>query len=214
MGLLVNEIFFSIQGESTWAGRPCAFVRLSGCNLQCAYCDTEYARYHGVEMEMEDILEKVGSYDCRIVEITGGEPLLQNQTPLLVKHLLSGGFTVLMETNGSIDIGMVDSGCIRIVDIKCPASGQNQYMDMENVRRMDAKDELKFVLSDRGDYEYAKGVVETARKGTFHSPVLFSPVAGKLDARVLASWILADRLDVRLQLQLHKILWPEIARGV
>ncbi len=196
------------------AGRPCVFVRLTGCNLQCRYCDTEYARDHGVHMAMEDILEKVRSYGCRIVEITGGEPLLQKETPLLVKHLLSDGFTVMMETNGSMDIGMVDSGCIRVVDIKCPASGQSQYMDMENVHRMDAKDELKFVLSDRGDYEYAKDVLETARKGNFQSPVLFSPVAGKLDPQALASWILADRIDVRLQLQLHKILWPEIARGV
>lgn len=214
MELLVNEIFFSLQGESTWAGRPCAFVRLSGCNLQCRYCDTEYARYHGVRMEIADILERVRSYGCRIVEITGGEPLLQKQTPLLVTHLLSDGFTVLMETNGSMDIGMVDSDCIRIVDIKCPASGQSQYMDMENVHRMNSKDELKFVLSDRGDYEYAKTVVERAWEGNFYSPVLFSPVAGKLDAHALAAWILADRLDVRLQLQLHKILWPTIARGV
>lgn len=214
MGLLVNEIFFSLQGESTWAGRPCVFVRLTGCNLQCRYCDTQYARDQGAPMEMENILKKVRSYGSRIVEITGGEPLLQKETPQLVKLLLSEGFTVMMETNGSMDIGRVNSDCIRVVDIKCPASGQSQYMDMENVHRMDAKDELKFVLSDRLDYEYAIEVVETARKGNFHSPVLFSPVAGKLDPQALASWILADRIDVRLQLQLHKILWPEIARGV
>ncbi len=214
MGLFVNEIFYSIQGESTWAGRPCVFVRLSGCNLTCTYCDTAYAREEGVFMDIKDIHERMRAFSFPIVEITGGEPLLQDETPDLVKLLLSEGHTVLMETNGSMDIRMVDRACIKIVDIKCPGSGQSQLMDMDNLFRMDAKDELKFVLTDRADYDYAAKMLINAREGHFQSPVLFSPVPGKLEPSTLASWILADRLDVRIQLQLHKILWPHSARGV
>ncbi len=214
MGLLVSEIFYSIQGESTWAGRPCVFVRLSGCNLRCSYCDTVYARDEGALMAVTDILEQVISFGFPIVEITGGEPLLQDETPDLVKLLLSEGHTVLMETNGSMDIRMVDRACIKIVDIKCPGSGQSRFMDMDNLFKMGAKDELKFVLTDRADYDYAAEVFNRAREKQFQGPVLFSPVPGKLEPATLASWILADRLDVRLQLQLHKIVWPHAARGV
>lgn len=214
MGLLVNEIFFSIQGESTWAGRPCVFIRLSGCNLRCTYCDTEYALYHGTQMTIDEICKKVFAYGFPIAEITGGEPLLQKETPLLVKRLLSQRYTVLMETNGSMDIGIVDRACVRIIDIKCPGSGQSRHMDMGNIHRMDAKDELKFVLTDRADYDYAKGVLASVRKTIPESPVLFSPVGEKLDPKALASWILSDRLDVRMQLQLHKIIWPDVVKGV
>ncbi len=214
MGLRVNEIFFSIQGESTFAGRPCVFVRLSGCNLNCVYCDTAYARTEGALMTIDEICERVQGYGCGIAEITGGEPLLQNDTPALVERLLSEGFTVLMETNGSKDIRMVDRACIKIVDMKCPASGQSEYMDLDNLYRMTSKDELKLVISDRNDYEYAKNMVVKVRQTSPESPILFSPVSEKLDYSTLSAWILADRLDVRLQLQLHKIIWPEIARGV
>lgn len=214
MGILVNEIFFSIQGESTFAGRPCVFVRLTGCNLTCSYCDTEYARTEGTWMSIDEICKQVCAFGFPIVEITGGEPLLQSETPLLVEHLLAENFTVLMETNGSMDISAVDRACIKIVDIKCPASGEAQNMDMENIYRMDAKDEFKFVISDRSDYDYAKEIIETIRKTVSGSPVLFSPVPGRLTPAVLSSWILSDRLDVRLQMQLHKIIWPETTRGV
>ncbi len=214
MGLKINEIFFSIQGESSFAGRPCVFVRLSGCNLQCTYCDTPYAREEGVWMSCDDIYDRVISYGFPVVEITGGEPLLQDQTPALVKRLLSKGLTVLMETNGSMNIALTDSECVRIVDIKCPSSGQSGFMDMDNLYRMTAKDELKFVLSDREDYEFAKRIANNARQILPEINILFSPVSGKLDPSDLSAWILADRLDVRLQVQLHKIIWPDTDRGV
>lgn len=214
MGILVNEIFFSIQGESTFAGRPCVFVRLTGCNLTCSYCDTEYARSEGTWMSIDEICKQVCAFGFPIVELTGGEPLLQNETPLLVEHLLAENFTVLMETNGSMDISAVDRACIKIVDIKCPASDEAGKMDMENIYRMDAKDEFKFVISDRSDYEYAKEITETIRKTVSGSPVLFSPVPGRLAPAALSAWILSDRLDVRLQMQLHKIIWPDTLRGV
>lgn len=214
MTLRVNEIFFSIQGESTFAGRPCVFVRLSGCNLRCTYCDTAYAREEGNEMTMEDVFWRVAAFGFPIVEITGGEPLLQEETPLLIGRLLSEGYMVLLETNGSFDIRLVNPQCVRIVDIKCPSSGQSQSTDMNNIHRMDGKDQLKFVISDRGDYEYAKNRVEEIRPVNGESPILFSPVFEKLEPRTLAAWILADRLDVRLQIQLHKIIWPDIRRGV
>lgn len=214
MGLKINEIFFSIQGESSFAGRPCVFVRLSGCNLNCTYCDTPYAREEGAWMSIDDIYDRVVAYGFPLVEITGGEPLLQDQTPALVKHLLSKGLSVLMETNGSMNIELTDSACIRIVDIKCPSSGQSGFMDMDNLYRMTTKDELKFVLSDRGDYEFAKGVANSARQILPESTILFSSVSGKLDPSDLSAWILGDRLDVRLQIQLHKIIWPDTDRGV
>jgi 7-carboxy-7-deazaguanine synthase len=214
MGLLVNEIFFSIQGESTAAGRPCVFVRLTGCNLACRYCDTEYARAEGTWMEIVDICSRVAAFGFPVVEITGGEPLLQDDMPLLAKKLLSKKFTVLVETNGSRDIRVLEQDCIKIVDIKCPSSGEADQMDMENIYRIDEKDELKFVISDRADYDYAKQIFQKARHASPKSPVLFSPVAGRLTPSELSSWILSDRLDVRLQVQLHKIIWPDRDRGV
>ena len=214
MGLRVNEIFFSIQGESTFAGYPCIFVRLSGCNLKCRYCDTEYARDNGTWMSLAEICGKVSALDFHMVEITGGEPLLQDETPALVSRLISKGFTVLLETNGSRDIGVLDPACVKIVDIKCPGSGQADAMDMQNIHRMDAKDQLKFVLTDRADYDYAKNMLQNIRQAGNESPVLFSPVAEGLAPKTLSSWILADRLAVRLQLQLHKIIWPAAVSGV
>jgi len=214
LGLRVNEIFFSIQGESTFAGYPCIFVRLSGCNLQCTYCDTEYARDNGTWMSLAEICGKVSALDFHMVEITGGEPLLQDETPALVSRLISKGFTVLLETNGSRDIGPLDRACVKIVDIKCPGSGQADAMDMQNIHRMDAKDQLKFVLTDRADYDYAKNMLNHIRQAGNESPVLFSPVAEGLAPETLSSWILADRLAVRLQLQLHKIIWPAAVSGV
>ena len=214
MALKINEIFFSIQGESTFAGRPCVFVRLSGCNLDCAWCDTPYAREEGEWMSIWDIHDVVSSYGFPVVEITGGEPLLQEETPALARSLLASGFTVLLETNGSMDIRAVDSACIRIMDIKCPSSGQEHLMDLENLHRLGENDELKFVLSDLRDYEYAKAIVVRVRQIIPACKVLFSTVGGMLDPADLSAWILADRLDVRLQVQLHKIIWPNMTRGV
>jgi 7-carboxy-7-deazaguanine synthase len=215
MPLRVNEIFFSIQGESSYAGLPCVFVRLTGCNLRCAYCDTAYAYEEGVLMEIPGIIDRVSGYNCRLIEITGGEPLLQEETPSLVSGLLDRGFTVLLETNGSRDIGGVDRRCIRILDIKCPSSGESGKNDFGNFSLLTHEDEIKFVVGDRADYEYAKGVMDKY-SGVLGSlkPPLISPVAGRIDPKILAAWILEDRLNARLQVQLHKIIWDPGQRGV
>lgn len=215
MPLQVNEIFYSIQGESSYAGRPCAFIRMTGCNLRCAYCDTQYAYEDGTWLEIPDILQKVSLFDCRLVEITGGEPLLQEQTPALIETLLNQNFTVLLETNGSLDIGAVDERCIRIMDIKCPSSGEAGKNRLENLDVLTPSDELKFVIGSRPDYEYAKFILSTFLPERNHlQPPLLSPVFGKIDIQTLARWILQDRLDVRLQLQLHKLIWDPGCRGV
>ncbi|MDY6831143.1 MAG: radical SAM protein [Thermodesulfobacteriota bacterium] len=211
MSLQISELFFSIQGESLDAGLACAFVRLAGCNLCCTYCDTAYARHGGTPMEIPEILDHVARFGCSLVEITGGEPLLQKDTPLLIQHLLSAGYRVLLETNGTQDIGLVDTACVRIVDVKCPSSGESEKNDARNPDRLNAHDQVKFVISDRNDYIFAK---KTAGRITAVAPdhLLFSPVHGLLAPSQLAQWILEDGLPVRLHLQLHKILWGE-ARG-
>lgn len=215
MPLKVNEIFHSIQGESSHAGRPCAFVRLTGCNLRCAYCDTQYAYEEGISLEIFDIIEKLRMFDCRLVEITGGEPLLQEQTPALIRALLDQDFTVLLETNGSRDIGVVDERCIRILDIKCPSSGESEKNRLENLDILTPNDELKFVIGSRQDYEYAKFILATFLPERRHlKPPLLSPVFGEIEAQRLAQWILRDRLDARLQLQLHKLIWGPDQAGV
>ena len=215
MTLKVNEIFFSIQGESTYAGRPCVFVRLTGCNLRCSYCDTTYAYEEGSLMGMEEIVEKVKSFGCSLVEVTGGEPLLQDKTPLLINTLLDSGFTVLLETNGSKDIDAVDGRCVKIMDIKCPSSGEESKNDPENLHRLNHGDELKLVISNRADYDFAVDILshipEDKKKGIH---ILISPCFGKIAPHELTEWILKDKLDVRLNLQLHKYIWPPDMRGV
>jgi 7-carboxy-7-deazaguanine synthase len=213
--LQVNEIFFSIQGESSYAGRPCAFIRLAGCNLRCSYCDTRYAYEVGSIQEISDIERQIRSFGCRLVEITGGEPLLQAGTPELIKTLLDRRYTVLLETNGSMDIGIVDERCIRIVDVKCPSSGESEKNRLENLAIINPNDEVKFVIGDRVDYEYAKGVISThlSRRDSLKPP-LISPVFGRIDPETLARWALEDHLDVRLQIQLHKVIWGAEKRGV
>jgi len=209
----VTEIFHSIQGESTYAGQPCVFVRLTGCPLRCTWCDTEYAFYGGSELALEDIVAKVESYGCRLVEITGGEPLAQPEALLLISKLCDQAFEVLIETSGAIDTVAVDQRAHLILDVKCPASGMSHRMHWPNLSRVTAKDEVKFVLADRSDYEWARQVLmehEVANRCT----VLMSPVFGVLDPRQLAEWILADRLPVRVQLQLHKLIWAPDMRGV
>lgn len=214
MSLKVNEIFYSIQGESSFAGYPCAFVRLTGCNLRCSYCDTRYAYEEGTGMEIAAVLTKVEAFACPLVEITGGEPLLQAETPILVKKLLERDFRVLVETNGSIDIDLVDRRAVRIVDVKCPSSAQQGENDLLNLKKLTPLDEIKFVIGDKQDYDYAKRILNLIpeQPGT-ERKINFSPVFGCLSPRDLAAWILEDRLSVRLNLQLHKILWPEVERG-
>jgi len=212
MALEVNEIFHSIQGESSWSGRPCVFIRLTGCNLRCAYCDTSYAYEQGRFMEIPEIMERVRRLRCDLVEVTGGEPLIQADTPLLIGGLLDAGHTVLLETNGSIDIGVVDPRCIRIRDIKCPSSGMAGQNDLRNLQKLGVQDELKFVIGSREDYEFARDLLSTLPAARYK--INFSPVFGSLALRSLAEWILEDRLPVRLNLQLHKIIWGPETRGV
>jgi len=213
--LLVNEIFYSIQGESSHAGRPCAFVRLTGCNLRCSYCDTVYAYDEGSRLEIGEIERKIRAFDCSLVEITGGEPLLQAGTPELVRTLLDRRYTVLLETNGSMDIGVVDERCIRIVDVKCPSSGESEKNRLENLALITPNDEVKFVVGDREDFVYAKSMISThlaGRNGL--KPPLIAPVFGWINPEILARWILEDHLDVRMQIQLHKVIWGAEKRGV
>lgn len=211
----VNEIFYSIQGESSWAGLPCAFVRLTGCNLRCSYCDTRYAYGEGAELGIADILEQVAGYGCSLVEITGGEPLLQADTPLLIRALLGKGYQVLLETNGSLDIGILDARCHIIMDFKLPQSGAVAQNRRENLHLLKKGDELKFVIGGREDYDYAGRIMKLIPLDIRGEIVInFSPLFGMIEPRLLADWILADRLPVRLHLQLHKIIWPPEMRGV
>jgi 7-carboxy-7-deazaguanine synthase len=214
MTLLVNEIFYSIQGESIHSGRPCIFVRLTGCNLRCSYCDTRYAYEQGVNMGITEIINRIDAHRCRLVEITGGEPLLQSQTPILIHRLLENGYEVMLETNGSLDISRVDGRCIKIVDIKCPTSGESDKNDLGNLKRLGSKDQVKFVIGDRSDYEYSKVTMGSISPDFPEEQILFSPVSGGISPSQLAEWILEDNLNVRLHLQLHKIIWPDKKRGV
>ena len=215
MTLKINEIFYSIQGESSYAGWPCIFIRLSGCNLRCSYCDTRYAYDPGDDMEIKDLLERISAYNCRLVEVTGGEPLLQKGTSALVHQLLYKGYNVLLETNGSMDIGAVDERCIRIVDIKCPSSGEKDSNDLKNLKRLGKKDELKFVIADRNDYEYAKEVLDLSLADSPKSVIAhFSPCYGKITLKELSQWILEDSLNVRLHIQLHKFIWGPYEKSV
>ena len=211
--LRVTEIFQSIQGESTHAGRPCVFVRLTGCNLRCVWCDTAYAFHGGSSMTVPQVVERVRCYGCEWVEITGGEPLLQDDVYELMQILVDEGFSVLLETGGSVPIDRVPLGVRRIVDVKCPGSGEVEQNRWENLDQLRDGDELKFVLAGRDDYDWAvRQVRERAldRRG----PVLFSPVHETLDPGEMARWVLEDRLPVRVQLQMHKTLWPGVKEGV
>ncbi|MGH7570493.1 MAG: radical SAM protein [Gemmatimonadota bacterium] len=213
MPLKVNEIFHSIQGESSHAGRPCVFVRLTYCNLRCSFCDTEYAFFEGRERPLEEILAEVAGYGCRLVEVTGGEPLIQKETTLLLERLLENGHEVLLETSGAWPVETVPDGVRIIMDLKTPGSGMVAKNRWENLRHLDGDDEIKFVICDRADYEWARGIVGEHDLTARHT-VLFSPSFGQLAADGLAEWILADRLPVRLQLQMHKFIWSPTARGV
>jgi len=211
--LRINEIFHSLQGESTHAGRPCVFIRLTGCNLRCVWCDTAYAFHQGVSMAVDEVVDRTRRFGCDLVEVTGGEPLLQPEAPELMEALLACGFEVLLETGGSVPIDEVPEGVRRIVDVKCPGSGEHERNHWANLDLLRRGDEVKFVIADRADYEWAAHVV---RERELHRrvPVLFSAVHGGLDAGHLAGWVLAEGLPVRVQIQLHKLLWPGVERGV
>jgi 7-carboxy-7-deazaguanine synthase len=212
--LSVNEIFYSIQGESTHAGKPCVFVRLAGCDLRCTWCDTAYAFNEGQKMSVDDVVERVERYGGPLVEVTGGEPLLQEDVYPLMERLLQGGRTVLLETGGQVDISRVPGGVIRVVDIKCPASGESDKVDWSNIDRLGCSDQVKFVIQDRADYEFARETMRRHELDRRCAAVLFSPVHGVMDPKDLSEWILEDRLAVRLQLQIHKHIWGENVRGV
>ncbi len=211
--LRVTEIFYSIQGESTYAGQSCVFIRLTGCPLRCTWCDTEYSFYGGTSLAIDEILAKVREYGCQLVEVTGGEPLAQPEARPLIARLCDAGYTVLIETSGAIDVQPVDRRARLILDVKCPGSGMTDRMHWPNLDRLTAQDEAKFVLASRADYEWARGIVAQYRL-VERCTVLFSPVFGALDLRQLAEWILADRLSVRFQLQMHKYIWAPDMRGV
>ena len=212
--LSVNEIFYSIQGESTYAGRPCVFVRLAGCDLRCSWCDTAYAFSEGHQMSIDDVLRRVEAYRSPLVEVTGGEPLLQEDVYPLMQRLLDSGRTVLLETGGQIDVSRVPGAVVKVMDVKCPASGESDSVEWGNIDRLGPCDQVKFVIQDRADYEFARETVNKHSLDRRCSAVLFSPVHGVLDPRHLSQWILDDRLPVRLQLQLHKHIWGPDVRGV
>jgi 7-carboxy-7-deazaguanine synthase len=209
----ITEIFFSIQGESSYAGLPCVFVRFTGCPLRCGWCDTAYAFYEGTERSLENILNEVEHYDCRLVEITGGEPLAQAEAHGLIATLADRGYTVLIETSGAIDLAPVDPRAILIMDLKCPGSGMEDRNRWSNLSLLKPHDEVKFIIKDRADYDWAVGIIR--RYGlSDRQRILLSPVFGELEPQALADWILADRLGVRFQLQVHKLIWDPAMRGV
>lgn len=212
--LSVTEVYRSIQGESTWVGLPCIFIRLTGCNLRCVWCDTQYAFYGGRKVTIGELVDKCLGLSCPLVEITGGEPLLQKDTPTLAQCLLERGMTVLCETSGALPIGQLPADVIKILDLKCPASGECEKNDWSNIAALSPKDEVKFVIADRADYEWSREAVRKHDLSSRCRAVLFSPVFGAIEPRTLVDWILHDRLDVRFQLQLHKFVWPADAKGV
>jgi 7-carboxy-7-deazaguanine synthase len=212
--LTINEIFHSIQGESTHAGRPCVFVRLTACDLRCSWCDTTYAFHEGHKVSVDDVVAQVSGIGCEYVEITGGEPLLQADVYPLMEQLVARGHRVMLETGGHRSIAAVPREVIRIVDVKCPASGEAAKNHWPNLGLLSAQDEVKFVIQDRADYEFARDVVREHDLIARTAAVLFSPVHGVLESKQLAAWILEDRLAVRLQLQVHKFIWGVDVRGV
>jgi 7-carboxy-7-deazaguanine synthase len=212
--LTVNEIFYSIQGESTRAGEPCVFVRLTACDLRCSWCDTTYAFYEGRKMSIADVLAAVDRHGCPLVEITGGEPLLQEDVYPLMDRLLEDGRTVMLETGGHRPIARVPHDVVKIVDVKCPGSGEADRNDWDNLDRLARHDEVKFVIKDRADYEYARAVITRHDLPRRAAAILLSPVHGALDPKTLSEWMLEDRVPARLQLQLHKYIWTPDTRGV
>ena len=211
--LKVNEIYHSVQGESTNAGMPCVFVRLTFCNLRCTYCDTEYAFYEGKDFTLEEILSEVKKFECNLVEITGGEPLVQKESTVLMKMLCDEGFNVMIETGGSLPIAEIDPRVKIIMDLKCPSSGMVKKNLYENINHLKPADELKFVIGNREDYEWTKDILQKYGLSKKYI-VLLSVVFGKLEPVTLVEWILEDKLNVRFQLQMHKFIWEPTTKGV
>ena len=212
--LTINEIFHSIQGESSRAGELCVFVRLTACDLRCTWCDTPYAFHEGRKMSVDEVVAAVEAHGSPLVEITGGEPLLQEDVYPLMDRLLAGGRTVMLETGGHRPTTRVPAAVLKIVDIKCPGSGEADRNDWSNLDRLEAHDEVKFVVQDRADYEFARDVIARHALPGRAAAVLLSPVHGVLEPKALSEWMLADRLPARLQLQLHKYIWSPTTRGV
>jgi 7-carboxy-7-deazaguanine synthase len=217
--LRVTEIFHSIQGESTWAGYPCTFIRLTGCPLRCVWCDTEYSFYGGAKMTLDELVAKCDEIGTRLIEITGGEPLIHRNAFVLARMLLDRGYIVLVETSGAIDVAPLDRRVHKIMDLKCPGSGEESRNLWSNLDHLTDRDEVKFVIKDRADYEWARDVVlnrglaEKKRDGTLRE-ILFSPVWDAVDFQEMAQWILEDHLPVRYQIQLHKVIWGANVPGV
>jgi 7-carboxy-7-deazaguanine synthase len=212
--LTVHEIYLSVQGESTHVGRPCVFVRLTACDLRCRWCDTPYAFTGGRKMSIDEVVAAVRTFGCGLVEVTGGEPLLQKEAPELLRRLLAEGEEVLLETGGHLPIDEVPREVRKIVDVKCPGSGESAKMHWPNLDRLALHDEVKFVIQDRSDFDYARDVVSKHGLATRTAAVLFSPVHGVLAPRELVQWMLDDRVPARLQLQAHKYIWDPQTRGV
>jgi 7-carboxy-7-deazaguanine synthase len=212
--LTLNEIFFSIQGESSYAGRPCVFVRLTACDLRCSWCDTPYAFHEGGKRSLDSILAEVESHPCQLVEVTGGEPLLQEGVYPLMEGLLARGKQVLLETGGHRSTARVPEAVVAILDVKCPGSGEAHKMDWSNLERLRPHDEVKFVVKDRADYDYARDVIARYDLASRAAAIHLSPVHGVLHPRTLSEWVLADGVPARVQMQLHKIIWSPETRGV
>jgi 7-carboxy-7-deazaguanine synthase len=212
--LTINEIFHSVQGESTYAGRPCVFVRLTACDLRCTWCDTPYAFHEGSKRSLDEVIGEVDRFGCSLVEVTGGEPLLQEDVYPLMQTLLERGKTVLLETGGHRSTERVPADVVTILDVKCPGSGEVERNDWDNLARLRAHDEVKFVVKDRIDYEFARDVIARHELSGRAAAIHLSPVHGVLDPKPLSEWVLADGLPVRVQLQLHKYIWSPTTRGV
>lgn len=209
----INEIYFSIQGESSKAGLPCVFVRLTYCNLRCTYCDTEYAFYEGEDFSIEQIIQKVNGYNCNLVEITGGEPLVQAESIPLMKRLCDEGFEVMIETGGALSINEIDPRVMIIMDLKCPSSGMEKKNLYDNINNIKPTDEIKFVIGTREDYLWSVEIINKYQLDKKCS-ILYSVVFGKLEPVTLVNWILENNLNVRFQLQMHKLIWEPTTKGV
>jgi len=209
----INEIFYSIQGESSYAGLPCVFVRFTFCNLRCSYCDTEYAFYDGKELTIDEIIKQVEQYGCHLVEITGGEPLIQENIHPLIQELFNNNYEVLLETGGHVDIGQIDKRVKIILDIKCPSSGESKKNLWSNLDKLNSSTEIKFVIGDKNDFDWAVSIVDKYQI-IQKNKILFSPVFGKLENKKLANWMLESKLPIRMQLQMHKYIWDPNKKGV
>ena len=213
MALKINEIYYSVQGESTHAGRPCIFIRLTYCNLRCSYCDTEYAFYDGKDMEITDIISEIKRWDCNLVEVTGGEPLFQDECIDLLNELVNSNYEVMLETGGSLSISDVPKKVVKIVDFKCPSSGMVKKNLWSIVDDLQAHDEVKFVIGNREDFDWAKDRITEYSLDKICT-LLFSPTFGEIDPQQIVEWILADNLPVRMQMQMHKMIWSPEEKGV